>query len=251
MNNKLKVDNEEIRNLQYKNSESGFAHYPHNEDMLQYEYLREGNPAGIAESAKMFEPAKQGHLSDDPVRNIKYLFIINTGLASRFAVEGGLDIETAYAISDLYIQKVDHLYNIDEIKILQQEMFAHYTQQVAASKREHVFSKPVVQCMEYIELHLTELVSLSGAAVYVGLNMNYLSTLFKKETGLSFHTYLINKRIEAAKNLLKHTEFSYSQISSGLAFSTQSHFTKVFREKTGYTPMKYRMMFYRQSISKD
>lgn len=249
MNGKLKISNKEIQDLIYLNTERGFSHFPHNEDMLQYEYLRDGNPASIAESAKMFQAEKQGHLSDNPVRNFKYLFVINTGLASRFAVEGGLSIEKAYAISDLYIQKMDHLNSIEEIKLLQQEMFAHYTNQVALSKKENIFSKPVIQCMEYIETHLTENIHLADLARNVHLNTNYLSTLFKKETGMTFRSYITKTRIEVAKNMLKHTEFSYSLISSSLAFSSQSHFTKVFREQTGYTPYKYRMLFYRQSIS--
>lgn len=249
MNYKLKVDNKEIRNLQYHNSECGFAHTPHNADMLQYEYLKEGNMAAVKESAKMFHPEKQGHLSDDPVRNIKYLFIINTGLASRFAVEGGLDIETAYAISDLYIQRVDHLNTIEEIKILQQEMFAHYTTQVALSKKKNIFSKPVIMCMEYIEAHLTDTLQLSDIATHVKLNKNYLSMLFKKETGITLSAYITKERMEIAKNLLKHSDYSLSLIASSLAYSSQSHFSRVFHEQTGYTPAKYRTMFYRSSIT--
>lgn len=249
MKNKFKVPNKEIQDLQYRNAERGFVHTPHNVDMLQYEYLKVGNPAGIAESAKIFKPEMQGHLSDDPVRNIKYLFIINTGLASRFAVEGGLDIETAYAISDLYIQKVDHMYSIEEIKILQQEMFTHYTNQVALSMKQNIYSKPIIMCMEYIEAHLTESIHLPDIAAHAKLNKNYLSTLFKKETGMTFPAYITKERIMIAQNMLKHTEYTYSQISSSLAFSSQSHFTRVFREQTGYTPNKYRMMFYRKSIT--
>ncbi len=249
MKTKLKVDNKEIKELQYQNSERGFAHTPHNADMLQYEYLKEGNLASVAESAKLFQPEMQGHLSDNPLRNIKYLFIINTGLASRYAVEGGLEKETAYAISDLYIQRVDLLNSIEEVKILQQEMITHYTTQVALAKKNNIFSKPIIQCMEYIDLHLTEPIHLSDMANYVKLNENYLSTLFKKETGFTCSGYIIKERIEAAKNMLNHSEDSYSQIASSLAFSSQSHFTRVFREQTGYTPHKFRMMFYRKSIT--
>ncbi len=217
--------------------------------MLQYEYLRDGNFATVAESAKMFQAELQGHLSNDPIRNLKYLFVINTGLASRFAVEGGLSVETSYAISDLYIQKMDNLNTIEEIKELQQEMFYHYTNQVSLSKKEAIYSKPIVQCMEYIEKHLTETIHLTDLASYVHLNANYLSSLFKNETSMTYSSYITKTRIEVARNMLKHTEYSYSQIASSLAFSSQSHFTKVFREQTGITPSKYRMRFYKQGIT--
>ncbi len=249
MKHKFKISNREIQELQYQNSERGFAHTPHNVDMLQYEYLKEGNMAAVAASEKVFHPEMQGHLSDDPVRNIKYLFIINTGLASRYAVEGGLDMETAYAISDLYIQRVDRMNSIDEIMMLQKEMIAHYTSQVAQSKKKVIFSKPIIMCMEYIDVHITDSFLLSDVAEYVKLNPNYLSMLFKKETGLSFSAYLQRERIEISKTLLTHSDYSFSQIASSLAFSSQSHFTKVFREHTGLTPAKYRNQYYRKSIT--
>lgn len=249
MNHKLKIDDKDVLHLQYINMERGFSHYPHNEDMLQYEYLRDGNLASVEESSKMFQPEKQGHLSDDPIRNLKYLFVVNTALASRFAVEGGLPLETSYAISDLYIQKMDRLYTAEEICLLRQEMFAHYTSQVALAKKEKVFSKPIIQCLAYIDAHLHENLHLSDLATYVHLNPTYLSTLFKNETSQTFSAYITKTRIETAKNMLKNSEYSYTQISSALSFSSQSHFTKVFREQTGYTPKKYRMLFFGQSIS--
>lgn len=249
MGKKMEIDHRDVLYLQYLNMERGFAHSPHNEDMLQYEYLKEGNPAGIAESAKMFQADKQGKLSDDPIRNLKYLFVVNTGLASRFAVEGGLPIEIAYSISDLYIQKMDHLTSVEEIKQLQQAMFTHYTKQVALVKKQNVISKPVTQCIEYVHSHLNEIISLSALAAHVRLSPAYLSSLFKKEMKETVSSYIVRTRIETAKNMLQHSEYSYAQISSALAFSSQSHFTKVFRMQTGYTPKQYRMQFYTRSIS--
>ena len=248
MENMKRVTNKDVRNLMYQNSEMGFAHTPHMVDMLQYEYLKEGNLKAVEASVQVFNAKIQGHLSDDPLRNLKYLFIINTGLASRYAVEGGLDLEKAYAISDLYIQKVDTLNSLDEVYPLQKEMITHYTTQVALSKKQKIISKPIIQSMEYIQTHITEPIKLKDIAAYVGLNTNYLSTLFKKETMLTPASYIMQKKIELAKNMLKHSEENYSYIASSLAFSSQSHFTKVFREQTGYTPRQYRMLFYKQSI---
>ncbi len=249
MNHKLKVCNSDIQYLQYKNMERGFMHFSHSQDMLQYVYLKEGNLAGVEIASKMFSAEKQGHLSNDPIRNLKYLFVINTGIASRFAVEGGIPLEEAYAISDLYIQKVDLLHSVEDITVLQKEMFTRYTNQVALHKKSKVFSKPIVKCKEYIATHLNEPIHLTDLAAYVNLNANYLSTLFKKETMESINSYITKARIEEAKTLLKHSEDSYAQISSTLAFSSQSYFTKIFREQTGYTPKKYRMLFYGQSIT--
>lgn len=45
--------------------------------------------------------------------------------------------------------------------------------------------------------------------------------------------------------MLKYSDASYAEIASMLAFSSQSHFTKVFRENTGFTPKEYRTTYYR------
>ena len=246
---KLEVNHNDVIYLQYQNLEKGFERCPQNEDMMQYLYLKAGNPLGIEIAAGFFNADLQGCLSKDPLRNIKYLFVVNTGLASRFAVEGGLPVEIAYSISDLYIQKMDELETIEEVKQLQRAMFTHYTKQVALFKRNHVCSKPIVQCLEYISSHLSERISLEQLADFVNLSPSYLSTLFKQEMRETVSDYITKIRIETAKNMLNHSEYSYAQISSALAFSSQSHFTKVFRQKTGYTPREYRMQFYSQDIS--
>jgi len=80
------------------------------------------------------------------------------------------------------------------------------------------------------------------------MHPNYLSSLFKKETGENLREYLLRNRIEVAKSLLSRTEYSYVQISNSLAFYSQSHFTKVFKENTGYTPKQYRLLFYDTNI---
>ena len=81
------------------------------------------------------------------------------------------------------------------------------------------------------------------------LNPCYLATLFKKETGKTFGNYLTDIRIETSKALLTKTDYSFTQIACSLAFCSQSHFTKIFRQRTGYTPKQYRMNFYNANIS--
>ena len=49
----------------------------------------------------------------------------------------------------------------------------------------------------------------------------------------------------SAQNMLRYSEYSYAEISTILAYSSQSHFTKVFRGETGYTSKEYRQKFYR------
>ena len=79
----------------------------------------------------------------------------------------------------------------------------------------------------------------------------FLAALFKEEIGDSFGSYLTRRRIDTARALLTRTEYTYSQIAYSLAFCSQSHFIKVFREKTGFTPRQYRMQFSDSNFAAD
>lgn len=234
--------------MEFLNRENDFQHFYYDEEMLQYELLRVGNPKAVEEGGRLFCSDMNGHLSNDPLRHYQYLFVAAITLATRFAIQGGMNAEKAYNASDLYINKADACKTPEEVKALHREMFAFFTKQVAEAKKERVYSQPVVRCMDYVYHHLYETIRVADLADYVGLNSNYLSALFKKEIGMSISDYITSRRVEAAQNMLKYSDYSYADISSYLAFSSQSHFIRVFKAKTGYTPREYRRLFFRVSF---
>ena len=243
MKNKDKISFEEIRCLLYENAEKGFIHMTHHEDMQRFYYMIRGDMSAVEETDRVLVPELQGKLSDDPLRNIRYLFIINTGLAARFVVESGVPLETAYAISDLYIQKADRASSAEEIRQLNRELFARYVEEVRVNSRKARFSRPVSRCLNYIDAHFNEKITLADLAAEVSMDREYLAVLFKKEKGETFGKYLTGLRIETAKALLLRTDYTYSQIAYSLAYCSQSHFIKVFRQNTGFTPKQYRDRF--------
>jgi len=101
-------------------------------------------------------------------------------------------------------------------------------------------SKEVFAALIYIDAHYKENISLKAVADEVYLSSFYLSRLFKKEVGVNFSTYLLNKRLEDAKMLLESTAISISSISSSLSFSDLSYFCRVFKNYTSLTPKEYR-----------
>lgn len=245
------VNEKKLRYMEYLHRETAVRHHTHTEDMYQYDLLRMGDPRAVKEGTKMFSSNLTGHISDDPLRNFKYLFVASITLACRSAITGGMDAERAYNSSDLYILKMDTLQSIDEIKALQTDMFSFYTREVAALGKVNVYSKPIILCMDYIYYHLHEPIHTETLAEHVGLNRSYLSTLFKKETGQTLSQYILLKRIEAAQNMLRFSDYSYAEIAASLAFSSQSHFIRVFRAQTGYTPKEFRNRFFRKSEESD
>ena len=77
-------------------------------------------------------------------------------------------------------------------------------------------------------------------AEMVCLNPDYMARLFKRETGMSVNAYLLERRLEAAKELLERTAMPVSAVSMQVGYENFAYFSKMFREKTGQTPNEYR-----------
>ena len=76
-----------------------------------------------------------------------------------------------------------------------------------------------------------------------------LKRRFKVATGLSFIEYLQNLRIEEAKRLLESSTQSADEISAEVGYQDPSFFRRLFSQRTGMTPGRYRQMFQRMGVS--
>lgn len=98
----------------------------------------------------------------------------------------------------------------------------------------------VMRIKEYITMHIDEEVNRESLAKAVFLTPDYLSRMFKQRTGMGLNEYIVNRRIDLAKQLLVQTDLSVGSIVVQLGYNSFSHFTKVFKQRTGVTPVKYR-----------
>jgi AraC family transcriptional regulator len=96
------------------------------------------------------------------------------------------------------------------------------------------------QVTDFLEAHLTEDVSLAQLASVAGLSETHFCRAFKQATGLPAHQYLLHRRIERARGMLRDRDVSLVEVALRLGFSSQSHFTSHFRRLTGTTPARYR-----------
>jgi YesN/AraC family two-component response regulator len=84
-----------------------------------------------------------------------------------------------------------------------------------------------------------EKITLVEAAKTVHFSSQYLSKIFKEETGYTFKQYLNMIRIENSKKLLKEGDLSLMDICYLVGFSDQSHFSRTFKKISGMSPKKY------------
>ncbi|MEF9962327.1 MAG: helix-turn-helix domain-containing protein [Erysipelotrichaceae bacterium] len=94
----------------------------------------------------------------------------------------------------------------------------------------------------YIDNHFQENITLEDLSKQTFVNKFYLSHTFKKNIGISPINYMIECRIEKAKDLLITTEYSVDQISAFIGFSSQSYFSQIFKKKTTKSPNQYRKL---------
>ena len=96
------------------------------------------------------------------------------------------------------------------------------------------------EVMDYINSSIDSPLTLAELAAYAGFGRSYFSTLFKGLNGLSPWEYIMIRRLELSKKLLRETEHSVLEISQRSGFSNLSHFNRVFLRSTGMTPREYR-----------
>ena len=231
---------EEIQTLLHNNAEKGFIHTTYQEESQRFHYLMNGDPRAIEDSMHLMNPDIQGKLSQDPVRNIRYLYVINIGLATRYMIEAGIPQETVYSTSDLYIQKADLAQTVAEIQELNREVWTVFVETVKAHKKESMYSKPILFCLNYIDSHFNEKITLESIAEQINLSPCYLATLFKKETGETLTEYINKKRISHAKHLLRNTNLQIQTIAQHCGILDLHYFCRMFKKYTDKTPTQYR-----------
>ena len=192
-------------------------------------------------------PDGMGKLSENPLRNLRYHFVVTTAMITRYCVHAGMEQEKAYSMSDYYILKMDKCQTLEEISELHDAMCIEFCNQMHIVKKSQILSKPIVLCLDYIYSHIHYRITIEELAEYLNISESYLSKLFHKEMGIPVSQYILDLKIEKAKNLLQFSDYNIVDIANYLSFSSQSHFIQVFQKKTGLTPHKYRTRNFRSN----
>lgn len=229
----------------FENREDTWAHTSYREELAILNCIRQGQITHLEETYKSLPPIKYGSMSKNPLRQLFYGCIANITLATRAAIEGGLEEETAFTLSDVYIKQMEQCKTTSQLNLLNENMALDFTTRVAKIKTwsHTTYSKPVSETIDLIFLNLHQKISLNHLADKVHLTPKYLSFLFHKETGTTITTFIMVRRIKEAKNLLLYSDFSIQNISNYLLFSSQSHFIATFRKYTNMTPREFRKKY--------
>ncbi|MBR6473055.1 MAG: AraC family transcriptional regulator [Firmicutes bacterium] len=140
------------------------------------------------------------------------------------------------------INKINEAASTDELS----ETFRSLIKRISVDLVSSVYpgaSPLVARSLRYIKSNYTHKIKLSDIASELHVNPSYFSALFSQEMGRSFTDYILELRVNKAKDLLKNTNMDIVNVAASSGFENQSYFTKIFRKNTGLTPRHYRQNY--------
>lgn len=221
-------------------------HRSSDEELDFFEAVSEGDTEAVRKNCaqhKFIQVEGVGRLSRDSLRNLKYHFIVTIAIMTRICIQKGMIEEEAYRLSDYYIMKMDLLQSVEAVEEVHDRAVLDYTRRMRIINTGMVKSKPVNDAINYIFVHRDDPLTVKEVAAAAGITQSYLSRLFRSELDISVTSYIHQRKVEAAVNLLKYSDYSIVEIANRLSFSSQSHFIQIFRKELGLTPKKYRMKY--------
>ncbi|MCR5060042.1 MAG: helix-turn-helix transcriptional regulator [Saccharofermentans sp.] len=241
------MDTSKILNYRmYVQREEEFMRADYSAEIGQYSRIKNGDIEGVR---ARFKIARQnflngndgrGTLSEDPLRNAIYHLVASAAVISRLCIDAGMDMNTAYTLSDIYINKADEAKSVEQVVDLIADMQIDYATRMYDIRKEGIVSIHVRRALDHIYNNLNRNVTVAELAEREALNPEYFSRLFARETGKKVSEYITDAKIRTAMNMLAHSDFSIMDIALSLGYSSQSAFTTVFKKHTFMTPKKYR-----------
>lgn len=155
------------------------------------------------------------------------------------SVESEAGIDSIFSSMFNFVQDLQHIYSSSELLDALRELVL-YTSSLIESVANKKQSRIVSFVTQYINENYTSDLSLNDLAELSNINVNYLSTHFKTETGMSVVEYITFIRLEKAKEMLQKTNLKINEIANLTGYRDVKYFMRIFKNKIGITPNEYR-----------
>jgi two-component system response regulator YesN len=160
-------------------------------------------------------------------------------ILSRAAVEAGGELEETLGANLSYLQEIHEANTAEDMSMVVVQALDRFTQGVYRTRNTEQL-RILGDALAYIRRNAAGELSLDDVARACHKNPSTLRKLFREQLGQTFSDYLNRVRVEQAIEKLKDPNRSLAEIAVEVGFYDQSHFGKVFRQVTGYTPALYR-----------
>lgn len=161
--------------------------------------------------------------------------LVNLVKASEFSLRSE---EAGNFISEMEFQ-IPACVTLEEVK----ERAAHYLNRIIDSienRKIHKNERIIAMCKAYLADHYMEELSLELVAKRFFFSPAYFSSLFKSQTSMTFTEYVLQLRMEKAKQMLESGNRKIAEIALSVGFRDAGYFTRVFKRETGLSPEEFR-----------
>lgn len=231
--------NRKSSQILFEYRESNKKHYSYKEEKALLEGIKTGNIESVG-NIKVLPRTKDGTI--EYKRRLKNISIIAATLATRAAIEGGLQEDLAYSLNETYTTIIEMTDEEEKLLTIQKFCFTDLAKRV--SELDNIkYSPAIKKCINYIQYNIYDKISLEDLSGLTGLSTRQLGRKFKDELTMTVVEYIQYEKVRTAKRLLKFSEHSILEISDCLDFCSQSYFIEVFKKHTKITPTQYRMKY--------
>lgn len=175
----------------------------------------------------------------DSLRSRKNEKIILNTLCRKAAEAGHVHPVYLDEISCRFALKIENAGSLKQLDSLEKEMLRKYCFLVQSHSLKN-YSPPIRKVINQISFDVGADLSLRALAADNAMNPSYLSSLFKKETGMTLTAFVNQKRVDHAIYLLNSSPFSIQDIARMCGIDDVNYFTKLFKRMQGKTPSEYR-----------
>lgn len=176
---------------------------------------------------------------NNELRSYKNILLSHNTLYSYAAEKGGLSAWQCHFISEKYAIMIEHAQTTVELDALHGKMVKEYSDPTIRTSQQGSLS--IVQKAEqFIEMYFTEDTSMEEMAKKMHVHPSHMMRAFKKEKGITISQFRNLRRIKEAKELIRFSNLSMTEIAIMIGFSNPQYFSTFFKEIEGMTPLEFK-----------
>lgn len=201
--------------------------------------LRRGDISEATYQQNLFMGYRIDRRHPDELRDGKDMVIAVNTLFRKTVEEAAVHPLYIDALNGQFTKEIEAAENMAQLHALVPRMIRQYCILVQTYSRER-FSAVVRDCLNFVDFHYMEPLSLESLATRYAVNKNYLSARFHKEVGMTLTDYINLTRVRRSLKLLSETALSLQEISERCGFNDAGYYTRTFKKVHGSTPNEYR-----------
>lgn len=202
-------------------------------------YIKLGDKNNIDDLIQEISNALKNNTSYHPVDVNSFLIRVIYNIYNYVLINKQLD-EKSYGLDGVILHnKIQAACKVEDLIAIIKE-FSHEVANDTNNLRKESLNNIINKAIHYIKNNYTKSITLNDISQHVNISAYYLSRMFKKEMGKNFSEYLIELRMNKAKEFLKNPEFRLYEIADMIGIKDSHYFSRVFKKNFGITPTQYR-----------